>query len=93
MNCGLGSDGNSNLLGIPAFINDLALNANNYARIVCPSLPPIQPDMMIVNEYSMRSKLRLHSDRLTIGASGTPVVSISIVSDMIYCQGICMFIL
>mmetsp|Transcript_29694 Transcript_29694/g.30099 ORF Transcript_29694/g.30099 Transcript_29694/m.30099 type:complete len:245 (+) Transcript_29694:193-927(+) len=78
MNCGLGANGRPLSLSLPPIVSRLVSTANQEAQRVCPSLPAIHPDMLIVNEYKERSRLRLHDDVPTVGERGVPVVSISI---------------
>ena len=84
MNCGIGPNGKMHPIGIPPALNTLARTINDIIQSFCLSqnhqIPPISnPDMCIVNEYTLKSKLRLHDDKVTVGDRGVPVISVSLV--------------
>ena len=63
---------------IPKELTALALRASQAASAVDPTLPPLQPNVCVINLYVEGSKLGEHVDVATRGDAGVPVVSVSL---------------
>jgi len=63
---------------VPEAWRALALRSVAAARRLEPSLPPMDPDVCVVNVYTALSKLSPHVDVPTRRDPGAPIVSVSV---------------